>query len=824
MIIFERFRVTNAGPFREFDLNLKNRGLVRMSGANGQGKSSVWHLFTQNHYAITPNAAKKSDLMMADKDYLLETTFTKNGSQYVAAQAVKSKTLAPNGTKYDTGVYLFRDGTDISMHKDPDTQKLIKSTMGWSLEEWFGYVYLAQQTTHTLINGTRSERQTYLSALFNMFWIDIVASTLNQKAKSLAEQIDGVEAIRQEYHIKAGLLNGRNPSQLEESLSSIQEGISFLDEQLSYLRTEQESFNRKQSLIKELSNLEPPSKSLEDLNQELSILRELQSEYDAQAKAIEALRSQLAGLKSFDPPEIPKDYEEVMAKPSIDIAQVKKEHAALSEIEQGLVEVRPVVFPSDMDEVLSSPDLNEAQTEARIQKIKNRPAPPAEARPSSADIEALQTKKTDLWVEISTLKARIKALEFNEDTCPTCGTTLDCKDRTQELEDKKAELLNVTELHSEISSELQAVQEVEKKWRSHDALGPDESGELPELEASLAMYRKKKQYRAFELQAQKHQTYTESLKRLESLPYYEEQLKLHEKKVAYSLLTSKKEAFEKYQAEKARLETELQTATQNQGADLKEELLRVEAEIKSAEAYARIQTEIDARKTEDQTGRIQLLTNEIAEQQVEAGAIRHEVSEVKTLAESIESLQKQLAESEGLYREKTKYELLAKGYGKAGQLRERQLSKFSKYLEEAVLSHTIRQLPKHRFKIVVDDGIDILAIKDGDRPEPYDVKFMSGGEKGALSVAFLFALDDLLPPDRRTNLKILDEIEGAFDGDRKKDFIEFTLPELRKRAETIVVISHSEAANHGVFDTTWEIKDGKILEHNAEHREFVIEN
>src|SRR5690606_34266622 len=105
-----------------------------------------------------------------------------------------------------------------------------------------------------------------------------------------------------------------------------------------------------------------------------------------------------------------------------------------------------------------------------------------------------------------------------------------------------------------------------------------------------------------------------------------------------------------------------------------------------------------------------------------------------------------------------------------------QLSKFSRYLEETLLSHTIRQLPQHRFKIVVDDGIDIMTSKNGG--PYYDVRTMSGGEQGALSVAFLFALDDLLPPDRRTSLKIVDEAESAFDVEKQKDFSEFTLPAL----------------------------------------------
>ena len=116
----------------------------------------------------------------------------------------------------------------------------------------------------------------------------------------------------------------------------------------------------------------------------------------------------------------------------------------------------------------------------------------------------------------------------------------------------------------------------------------------------------------------------------------------------------------------------------------------------------------------------------------------------------------------------------------------------------------------------MDDGIDILASKNGGAL--YDVKFFSGGEKGGLSVAFLFALDDLLPPERRTSMKIVDEAESAFDPERRADFIQYTLPALKKRAETVIVISHAPEATG--FDVTWEVKDGTITEKVAEHRVF----
>jgi DNA repair exonuclease SbcCD ATPase subunit len=208
----------------------------------------------------------------------------------------------------------------------------------------------------------------------------------------------------------------------------------------------------------------------------------------------------------------------------------------------------------------------------------------------------------------------------------------------------------------------------------------------------------------------------------------------------------------------------------------------------------------------------------LAETQQKIGTLQQQLRDAKLAINDKFLLEKEIASQESVYREQKKCEILAKNYGKAGKIRQLHLKKFSGFLEEALLCHTYRLLPEHRFQIVVDDGIEIKTSKNG--CPAYDVKLMSGGEKGALSIAFLFALDDLLPPDRKTSLKILDEAESNYDKERKIDFTEYMLPELRNRAETIVVISHTEMDDQGVFDRIWKVQDGAVQDISGEVREF----
>jgi DNA repair exonuclease SbcCD ATPase subunit len=818
--IFEQFRVRNAKPFKKFDINLRNRGLVRMKGPNGVGKSSVWHLFTQTGYAETPNKASKTDLMLSDKDFLLEQTFLKHGSRYVAALAVKSKELSPLGEPYGSGLYLFRDGVDISKHNDKDTKKLIKQTLGWSLEEWYGYVYLAQQTTHTLINGTRSDRQTYLSALFNLTPLDVLAKHYKDKENSLKEQVSELEKEKQEYAVKVSMLAGRSISKFESDLEEIGQTLISLGNNVKNFQVEQDKFLRFGVLSQQLSTFPADLKSSSDIQAVLEALRAQQAEFMAAQQYAHTLSISLVKLIAVPEPITPPDYQEVLNSPDLNWVEAQ-EHLRNLKLLALTAPVQEVILPEGIESTLAFPDIDVMAVQRKISSIESRPAAPTVSRITTVQLELLRNNVSTMQSDMAVLRSEIKLLEFQGDICDKCGTALDTHDRGGKLQEKQQEMENYIVTINAIKKRLVLAEDADSQWRSYDTLGPDLSSELPELKASLVSFQEKQRCQQIKTQHEAWLKYQENQKLVEKLPELKVRIELYQKKQTYRALADQRLQFEKYLSEKASLELTLEKhkneksylfdqtpaiSKQSDFLNLALQREQVAAELKTLEG------------TKDQTAKIEAFKQEISDLMLEKGKITQEVKEIDQLNKSIETLGISVKSKEHVYREQKKSELLAKGFGKAGQLRELQLSKFSRYLEEALLAHTYRQLPNHRFTIQVDDGIDILTSKDG--CTPYDVKTMSGGEKGSLSVAFLFALDDLLPPAKRTNLKIVDEVEANFDPERRKDFVSYTLQELKKRAETVVVISHSDEADQGNFDSIWEIKEGKILEHSPEDRKF----
>lgn len=823
MLLFERFRAFNAYPFKEIDLNLRNQGLVRMVGPNGAGKSSAWHLFTQCAQGSSPNMAKKSDIMISDKDFLLEISFRRNDAAYVAAQAIKCSHKSPVGQPYGTGAYLFRDGVDISMHKDPDTLKLIKSTLGWSIEEWYGYVYLAQATTHTLINGTRSDRQNYLSALFNLQPLDVLAGYFRKKAEDLSTEGEKIELAKQELSIKNQMYSHDEHVASKKAYTEFEARLIGLDAELKELAGQQQRYQMRQALEEKLSRLTPPTESAESLQAKYDEVVAHQEKANANQMLFANLQARLNGLATVAEPSLPEGWkDEYEDSPDLDEKREQAELSRLTQLENNFVPVASVQVPQDLTTVLGSPDINLIQVKRQIEQIESRPAPPTFPKPTLEQLNQLRDTKSELSYKILNLKTEVQRLQFNEQVCDKCGSALNCGDREAQLAERNEQLSEATDEMEVATSKIVAKEKQSAVWSGYEALGPDRSGELPELKASVALYETKLAYLKIKAAHEAFELSEKVREELKALPEIRERLRIWKMKQAVRLVAEQKAKRDAYLKEKLVIEQQMAgvETLANRSNESRLFVVQIDEMKKYRAAEQELVPYLDAKDMAAEQVNLQARRDGSL---TGLGKLKVSLARDADLQAAIAKLQAAIASQDKVVRDQKRHALLAKGYGKAGMLRERQLAKFSRYLEEALLAHTIKQLPDHRFEIKVDDGIDILAVyvgKSKPAADPYDIKFMSGGEKGALSVAFLFALDDLLPPSRRTNLKIIDEVEAGFDVERQQDFIAYTLPELRNRAETVVVISHSHAANAGSFDRIWEIKNGIVKDSTQDARAF----
>jgi DNA repair exonuclease SbcCD ATPase subunit len=706
--------------------------------------------------------------------------------------------------------------------------KLIKATVGWSLEEWHGYVYLAQQTAHRLIDGTRSERQQYLSALFNLQGMDRLHLHFKEKADSLDTTVERYRTAQTELSVKMSLLQGRSSAELDQELHKAVQELTEVRKELAQAELVSRLSEERKNLMEKIgSAVQEDLSKLRDL---LTVEQEHQAERQTLLRALQTLEVNLATVPDEAPLELPPDLKAVLSADLPDEKWLLTEIQTLEALDRTTAlpsTFQPPVLPSNFQEVLRTAAQDAGKLQREIKQIQSRPPSPQAPRPTAEQLESAHTKLSSLQQEARDLERRIERLKFNKAECDQCGTVLDTANRAGELGTAQTDLESVQDAVLVFSKKRKALLDADSAWRAHDALGPDRSEELPELQRLVDLEVQRIQYQELEGRQNLWQARQEAEVKLKALPEFKQQSELIRKRARYRLLETEHQEHQKRKESFQALRQKQESLTQKL-ADLPDRagpISTLQARIVAAESrevlkkrLVEVETELGSLpKTQDAGA----LSERRATLEGRKGQIEQEKREIDGLVVSIQKLQAEIQEGERSFRMQQLYGLLAKGYGKAGILRERQLSKFSSYLESALRAHTLKQLPKHMFRIQVDDGIDIEASKDGGRF--YDVKFMSGGEKGALSVAFLFALDDLLPPDRRTNLKILDEIEGAFDAAKQQDFTATTLPRLKERVETLVVISHSAHADAGVFDRTWEIQQGAVVDTTGDLREWEIE-
>lgn len=839
MTSFGHFKIRNSYAFKKVDLDLKKKGLVRIVGRNGAGKSSLWNLFTFLYYGLTPLKQSKSDITLDDKDFLLESSFQKNGVDYWVAYAHKSKELNPLGDKYNTGFFLYRreaDGTwkDISEHKAKDTQKLVGDLLGWSLDEWYGYVYLSQQASHKLINGTPAERQKYLSALFNLDPLDKISQDYARRAVALQEKVRQIDLKKNELEVVQRMLEGygsKDDAIIRLGDAEIQ--IADLDQSLGAAQADQKIYEDLNKLREEAAKVSRSKESDEDLQAELTVLtdtqqeiRVLESKRTDNERQIREIKAKLAALPRA---ELPADYDEVMLAADISLDQenlrLKSARAADLYIKRFTEAPAFSPLPENYEAVLMYQDIDVNRTKAEIRNIESRPAPPAMNRPDSETLDELRMDLSNVKSKITFLHDR-RAQLMIEGICPTCATQLDpikqAEHRAkvdQEMQEAEAEQRQVTALLADMIAS-------EKAWKAHDLLGPDRSAELPELKRAIEHYEEKQRVKGSIEANRVAEEYGRQLALSGQVTAIEAAITAYQKKVSYRDLKDKIRDTEMLTAQLRLLqETGVKFVESLENLpDPSAQLAVVNLKIKTNQQVAELEAKINLLQRNNPQV-VEDLTQKISEMMAVrsqlVGTIAREqekVDKILELDQQISKLVEEISSQESVYREQVKCEILAKAYGKAGKIRQGLLSKFARYLEDALACHTMRQLPEHRFQIQVDDGIGLQASKNGSAY--YDVSTCSGGEKGALSSALLFALDDMLPPDRRSGLKIIDEAESAFDQERKVDFADYLLPEMKKRAETVIVISHTPIEDQTIFDRTWEVRDGQVHDVSGEVREF----
>jgi DNA repair exonuclease SbcCD ATPase subunit len=761
---------------------LAGQGVVFIEGknkdtgsSNGAGKSAIWTVFEHVHFENTSRKLKKTEILPVtpvDDGYLGELKFEKDGQVYLARQS-------RGHSRHGTGLKIYKQVSDDWVNITPkstgrgEPKELLQQIIGFTSEEFHGCVLLSEGGTHVLIEGTPNERQIYLSALFGLDRHDLVIDKVNDHNKEIGRKLVELVTIEGRY------------LQVQEQLKQYESYEAIIHKYES------------NKVARDFAE-----KSLQEVKDSLKLLRSKITSAGRQAD-IET-RLALLCYKDYETTrvswEITSDKEISLLKEKELYQQIELKLKTKQDLE---IERAKVVTYHDVDLTKTKSTKEEVDRrivtlESDLPKLAQKKALKEKIKALSIEFESLEseeeltTKYRQTVEQLALVKSSIQQHEKQQakykkfgSQCPECEQPLDPIIVRAKL-DKVTETL--TEENKIKASLEQQVIALKKR-----------------LEATIAVVR-----------------YSDQLSTLPTGDLKTTNNELEEVNTTREVLRKQilgKEEYDRLSASVAKIELpgvytlesvkELVSISNTDLAIIRKDLTRL-AEGKSL--FEQLQ---DIKKIDLTTTKIEIISAEEAETSLVTALrkIEQDFATAKVQKEAIDRLLKQqnemkeqVDEIEGLRKEQRIYGALLKALPK---LKKKQLHVIVMSMVN-VLPRYINDLFDETVVIKSDeseeDSLDLMLERyTQDRiPVRIPIKAASKGEKQRLSIAFLFALNAIQRPEKKSNLLVLDEVDSGLDASGVTALGKL-IENVKGKFETVIMISHREQLDATVFDKRWTV-------------------
>lgn len=789
-VTFKRLQAQNATTYRNLDVPLDNQGLVLLraenrdsAGSNGSGKSNIWEMFCHLIYGTTGKGVNKKGMLnqFVGKDMLIDLDLEVDGVPYTFRETRKH-------SEHGTGFFVYENDEDITPKRSAgksEPQRLMQEIIGLSLKEFQGVIYLYQKYNHVLRNGTRGEKQAYLSSLFGLDKYDL----LYQEAKTRLKQVEKEMAEYSSYERdleQCDLRLQKLPSipeievlihatekRIEEQKSSRQ----ALTEKVTKLQAERQQVQRKREAIK----------SLKDLNFDVINIDELTNRIASTDKSISKIRSKVQSTQIIvqglqhrlsieeQIPESPSvSQEEETEKVSSLKQEILQKQSLLAQLQQKV----------DLKKKLDALSV-EREKEVSITELEE------EINRYLQEVDISQTHLQECEYSFRfAYEAKESVESITGGTCPTCHRPLTGQDKEkiiEALEISKKEIIyraakeDLEKVQQSLSSYQQrktSLEEIMKEEaRVLESFVKLPEGDYDEVDQSIQLQQSSLQEAEATLQT--WATINTLTAQLESLPtgdlpqqqkiledaQEQESLQLKEQKILHSAAVWIKDA----------------------NLDIDPDNFNEEYFQTTQEDLAKVIEEIDL-LIEEKTK----LTN----QQNEQLSVEKTKQTAETMLERASSLRPRL-----VYLPK-----LVDSFGPKGLKTDRL---------RLIMEQIVSIIPHYYGPLFSGSGYDVSVGKDLD----FELSVMhddkrvilpgsgaSGGEGKALDMASLFAVRTLRTATKSANLLIIDEPYGALDSEKRSILTEqFRQLKETGAVNTVVIIAHEAEVFQHSFDQVWTV-------------------
>jgi DNA repair exonuclease SbcCD ATPase subunit len=732
-----RVTVRNIRTLKDVTFDLDERGLVSITGLNGAGKTTLFNAVRANLFNAMNDKSKFDDLVRNKKDAQIVVEFENNGKMYVSD-------LSRIKNKW---VYtILEDGVDRTAHNQIDARKQPAYYLGISSEEWDASVHLSQKGSHILVSGKPSERKAYIAELFKIDdKYDVVLDRAKAELKRVQEEIKSVESF------------GNTKSALEEELRN------------TVIGDDSAAQSRVAEIEAEIKKLSAEDQADRDLIAQMKLWEtHAPLAYPAGFEGVDAQ----ACLKHF------QDEKSLLDTQKTNHLRAVEYNQKIANTNKAYTEMKVYLEGRHLLDSQYPEDVNVYSNDRATLRAKKKSAQARVAIQAQVDIlkafEGIQTIDTtdmeraasEMRSELAVMTSRYNATMNGK--CPTCGSEfqhdhiMSDYQKIVDLTNKIVELDTIVASHKTNNLEVSKLASLRKQLDMIPEFTANEQLRLDELEANvdqIADYQSKKKVFASMTMAEPMEVV--------AIPTEAE---FTQNKVNVDFYNGMVLARMKCPATKP---SELSS---NQILD---------RSFKRDRAVDTLQIEKDELKTT-------------------ISMVDERRRTFKRISDQINVINAKFATLGALHEEELFWESMVFAYGTKG-LRVTQLQKVMDLILSVLPAYTSRMFngQSFSFRSEVDAGnIYIYATrKDSEGTYENDISTLSGGEAARMAVCLTFAAAKARLSEKRSNMVVLDEVDGQVDKTGKFLFVNELLPMMREEYGSVFVISHSQETNQAaIFD------------------------
>ncbi len=783
MIEFLEFKFSGDTFYtQETTLPLSKKGLILLRGknydasneghytSNGAGKTRLIEMLPSFIYGRSARGTLKKmvspefngSLKLKIKDDVWEFSYTPKKS-------VDSWTILKNQTPVKVS------------HKASDCLDMLQKVVNLSREDFNYFVFINQQSLNTLIRGKPAEKKVYLEGFFNIdnFYATKFES-YNRTWKTVKTELDILKIERAKLdNILLSLKEFSGHEYLKLQLESC-------DELLQIIKYKIDFYNKNQALVL----------------QQLTVWRQYQESYTKiQGLDGDDLRMQLTSLTKerydLEVKFANLNKVKVLLRTKID------PHFANKPKRFGSATPMPTKErPNANILVEKKVAYNQMQEKLAIKKqIRSLEHEISSIDTTTLDIQQIDNKRVNVLKERSVLTEHFHLLKNNTSICPTCKQPL-----TFLLEGKSLkEQLDI------IVARLKELKSVENECNELSVLSKRTDKLTQNLEVLKDRFNK---YPTYGIKLSDAAADVARLIELDALwsTYEDEQRALKDWQVAYDLLIA--------EAKSLGFPSILQdNDIQSKLNDIDVSIRQVSEDLKLLDLFNSLAEQllllpdISTLEYQDVECRecLQALLGRLGDVNEYKGVLKEQLSSLALLTEQRLVLEEKVSTQSDLEKEAKLLEVINTFYSPSGFKVYELKKRCERLIERANYWSQLFFQEPYTWSLSEDvENLDFFIQPNNHTDtKPYPISSLSAGEFNRASRVLLFSQLELIPPNKKTNILFLDEIEGHLDAAGMTAFVEVVLPKLKERFSeyTIVIVSHQSALqNSGVIDDMWLVE------------------